>query len=121
MVGAEERAWALAATLERDGHVARVVCQHLLGEQLGALDHVAIVCWMSAVASPARFLLGAIDSSMRGFVYEPGGWEGDVAEIAGRNSIPTMAIRADPRDRSAWESETLAAIDELLFGRGSDV
>lgn len=113
---------ALAAVLEGEGHVARLVGQdRLLGELLDALDHVAIVCWVSAEASPARFLLGAIDSSMRGFVYEPGSWERDVAGVVGRNSIPARVVRADPRDRSAWEGEILAAIHELLFGRLDDV
>jgi hypothetical protein len=108
----------LAAALERDGHVARVVGQDRpLGELLGALDHVAIVCWLSAETSPERFLLGAIDSSVRGFAYEPGAWEPAVSQTAARNSIPVAIVRADPRDAPGWERQVRAAIEALLAGR----
>lgn len=112
-----ERASALASALERDGHVAGVAGQNRpLGELLGALDHVSIVCWLAAETSPERFLLGAIDSSVRCFVYEPGDWEPAALETAARNSIPLAALRAGPRDAPAWAAEARAAIERLLGG-----
>jgi hypothetical protein len=122
IVGAGERSSALAAALEQDGHVARVIGRDRpLGELLEALDHVAIVCWLSDEASPERFLLGAIDSSVRGFVCEAGDWEQAVSETAARNSIPVAIVRADPRDASEWEGEARAAIRALLSGHGDDL
>jgi xanthine/CO dehydrogenase XdhC/CoxF family maturation factor len=122
IVGAEERSSALAAALQQDGHVARVVGRdHPLGELLGALDHVAIVCWLSAEASPERFMLRAIDSSVRGFVCEAGDWEPAVLETAARNSIPVAIVRTDPHDASGWEGEARAAIEALLTGHEDDL
>jgi hypothetical protein len=118
IVGAGDRSAALAAALGRDSHVARVIGRDRpLGELLGALDHVAIVCWLSAETSPERFLLRAIDSSVRGFVCEAGDWEPAVLETAARNSIPVAIVRTDPCDASVWEGEARAAIEALLAGR----
>lgn len=108
----------MAAALEQDDHVACVIGQDRpLAELLGALDHVSIVCWLSAETSPERFLLGAIDSSVRGLFCEPGDWAPRVSETAARNSIPVAMVRADPGDGVAWESEARAAIERLLTGR----
>jgi hypothetical protein len=111
IVGSRERARELAELIERDSHVVELV--DVPGRD--SLEHVAIVCWLSE-RSPERFLLGAVDSSMRGFVYEAHAWEPVVLEAAVRNSIPVVAIRVDRRDTSAWEREALAAIEELLEG-----
>lgn len=117
IVGRGEREAALAATLERDGHVVSVLgCERPLSELLAALDHVAVVCWLSAEASPVRFLAGAIDSSMRGLVYRSGDWEREVSETALRNSIPAVSVRAGPDDGPAWEDEVRAAVERLLTG-----
>ncbi len=82
----------------------------------GALEHVAIVCWLDG-SSPERFLLRAVDSSMRGFVYQAGGHERSVSETATRNSIPVAMLRADPlRDREVWLAQALQSIAGLLEG-----
>jgi hypothetical protein len=121
IVGVGERTSALRMTLERDGHVVAVLGpDRPPHELLGALDHVAIVCWLSAEASPERFLLGAIDSSMRGFLYEPGDWEPAVSEIATRNSIPLAIVRGDRGDGPVWACEARAAIEKLLGGATAD-
>jgi hypothetical protein len=109
IVGVDRRASELAESVRRDGHVADVVTS----PERSSLEHVAIVCWLSET-SPERFLLGAVDSSMRGFVYEQGEWEPVASETAARNSIPTAAIRADPLDERGWRAAARAAIDELL-------
>jgi hypothetical protein len=118
IVGEEERGTALAASLEREGHVVGVCDpERPLGEMLGALDHVAIVCWLTDKVSPVPFLAGAIDSSMRGFVCQSGDWAQAVSETATRNSIPLVSVRVDPHDGGAWEGEVETAIGELLMGR----
>ncbi len=85
----------------------------------GALEHVTIACWLLAeVEDPElaralhgprleRFLGDAIDSTLRGFVYETGGTavpaqvlsggERIVSETARLNSIPValLTVRSD--------------------------
>jgi hypothetical protein len=118
IVGEEERGTALAAALEREGHVVGMYGpERPLGEMLGALDHVAIVCWLTDEVSPLPFLAGAIDSSMRGFVCQGGDWAQAISETAARNSIPLVSVRADLHDGAAWEGEVETAIEELLMGR----
>jgi hypothetical protein len=109
IVGGGERASALTDALERDGHVARVVSR----PDRVALEHVAIVFWLSE-ESPERFLLGAIDSSMRGFVYHADGWVEAVSATARRNSIPVAVLRADDDDLGAWLAEAQGAIASLI-------
>jgi hypothetical protein len=118
IVGGGERASVLADVLGRDGNALSVIDDaERLGPLLAALDHVAIVCWLDSV-SPERFLLGAVDSSMRGFVYEPGECEPDVLETASSNSIPAVAVRAVPAaDLDTWLAEVQRAIGHVLSGR----
>lgn len=119
IVGAGEQATALAVALERDGHVTRVAeAERRLGALLAALDHVAIVCWLEAETSPARFLAGAIDSSMRGFAYQPGRRQSrELLETAALNSIPTAPLPVYSGDLSAWLSGARETIGALLDGR----
>jgi hypothetical protein len=118
IVGAGEKVSALANALGKDGNALSVIEDaERLGPLLAALEHVAIVCWLTGF-SPKRFLLGAIDSSMRGFVYEAGEWEFDALETATRNSIPAVAVRgAAATDLGAWLTEVQQAIDHVLSGR----
>jgi hypothetical protein len=109
IVGGGGRASALTDALEREGHVARAVSR----PDRDALEHVAIVFWLSE-ESPERFLLGAIDSSMRGFVYHAGGWGDAVLETARRNSIPVAVLGADDEDLGAWLAEAQGAIASLI-------
>jgi hypothetical protein len=106
----------------------------------GALDAVAIVCWMlgSAVGSEDElaalhgtrlelFLTQAIDTTVRGFVYEARGTstpaallrEGErtVREMTERSVIPAAFLNADPDDQRAWLPEARAAVDALLARR----
>jgi hypothetical protein len=99
----------LARGLIEEGHVVRAVAE----ADRGALEHVAIVCWLER-SSPERFLLGAVDSSMRGFVYQTGGWERSMLETAGRNSIPVAALRSDPSHAAVWLAEARDAVASLL-------
>ena len=123
----------------------------------GALDHVTIACWLLARArgGPEQlsalhssrlelFLTQAIDTTVRGFVYDataPGedrpsedGRGGHrvtteqlaagariVARLTSLNAIPATVLSADGQPASeagsAWVERAGAAIDELLAGR----
>jgi hypothetical protein len=111
IVGGGANATALADVLEREGHVVSAVAH--TGRR--ALEHVAILCWLEG-SSPERFLLASVDSSMRGFVYQAGGWERSVLETAGRNSIPVAALRSDPSDVAVWLAEARDAVASLIEG-----
>jgi hypothetical protein len=114
IVGLGPSASALADALRREGHVVSAVAD----TDRGALEHVAIVCWLDG-SSPERFLLSSVDSSMRGFVYQAGGWERSVSETAARNSIPVAILTADPLDTDAWLEQARMALSALLEGRGT--
>jgi hypothetical protein len=79
----------------------------------GALEHVAIVCWLKR-SSPEHFLLGSVDSTMRGFVYQACDWESSVLETAGHNAIPVAALKSDPDDVGVWLAEAREAVHSLL-------
>ncbi|HEV7937648.1 MAG TPA: hypothetical protein VGP18_06450 [Solirubrobacteraceae bacterium] len=112
IVGLGSSASVLADALGREGHVVSSVAH----ADRGALEHVAIVCWLDG-SSPERFLLRSVDSSMRGFVYQAGGHERSVSETAARNSIPVATLTADPHEIEVWLAEALLAIGSLLEGR----
>jgi len=105
----------------------------------GALDGVTILCWLlgSCVGTDAEllelhsarlqfFLTQAIDTTVRGFVYEARGTttpahalaEGErvARELVARNSIPARFLSVDPLDPGAWQDGARAAIGELLAG-----
>ncbi len=103
----------------------------------GSLDGVTIACWLLATATGPQeqirdlhgsrlelFLSQAIDTTVRGFVYEaPDANAADIAEgerivraITSRNAIPAAFVRADPGDPDAWLDDACAAIGSLLGG-----
>jgi hypothetical protein len=112
IVGLGFNASVLADALEQEGHVVNAVA-HV---DRGALEHVTIVCWLED-SSPERFLLRSVDSSMRGFIYQAGGYERSVSETATRNSIPVTILTADPDDLDAWLTQAHEALNSLLEGR----
>jgi hypothetical protein len=112
IVGLGPSASLLADALGQEGHVVNAVAH----ADRGALEHVAIVCWLDGT-SPERFLLRSVDSSMRGFVYQAGGHERSVSETATRNSIPVAILTADPDDLDAWLTQAQEALNSLLEGR----
>ena len=70
------------------------------------------------------FLTQAIDTTVRGFVYEARGTStpaGDSCEgerivraVTERNVIPAAFLTADPDDEALWQSAAAAAVDALL-------
>ena len=115
IVGQGPNAAALADALKREGHVVSAVAH----TDRRALEHVAVACWLER-SSPERFLLAAVDSSMRGFVYRAGaGWERSVSEAAALNSIPAVALKSDPSDAAVWLAEARDAVASLIEAPGA--
>jgi uncharacterized protein YbjT (DUF2867 family) len=159
IVGGGCRGRALASSLAADGHAVRITTREERGRRAieaagaecwigtpdrlatlrGALDRVAVLCWLLGGASGEQaqlsalfttrlefFLTQAIDTTVHGVVYEAASAgtppellaEGRrVAErIAARNRIPLSCLSADPGDGARWLSEAQGAIAALLAG-----
>lgn len=125
------------AAIERTGAECWVGTPDRLATLRGALDAVAIACWLlgSATGSEAElaemhgtrlelFLTQAIDTTVRGFVYEARGTstpeaclqagERTVRRLAERSMIPAVFLRTPPSDVDAWLREARGALDALL-------
>jgi hypothetical protein len=111
-----------------------------LGTLRGALEGVTVACWLLGTASGTEeqvralhgarlgaFLGSAIDTTVRGVLYEAAGavppaalveGERTACAIASRNALPLAVLRADPGDLSTWLAEALGAVDALLWSRG---
>jgi uncharacterized protein YbjT (DUF2867 family) len=111
--------------IEAAGAECRIGDPNRLGTLRGVLDGVTIACWLLGGATGPEeqlralhcdrlraFLESAIDSTVRGLLYEAAGSsmppgalaEGEriAWEIARRNSIPLAVLHADPVDISLW-------------------
>jgi uncharacterized protein YbjT (DUF2867 family) len=157
IVGGGCRGRELAGRLLAAGHAVRITTRtergreaiEALGAQCwigtpdrlatlrGALDGVAVSCWLLGTASGSEdelralhttrlelFLTQTIDTTVRGFVYEASGQGGPAAareagaEIATRlterNQIPAAWLREDPRRTDAWVGAALASVESFL-------
>jgi hypothetical protein len=106
-----------------------------LGTLRGALEGVTIACWLLGSAHGSRetlhalhgprlraFLGQAIDTTMRGFLYEAAGSvsaevlaEGEriAGELSACNAIPLVVLRAAAADPE-WLVQARYAVDNLL-------
>jgi hypothetical protein len=135
ILGGGQRGRQLAAELLQAGHAVRIVPvdaagtepfgaelfagnPNRLGTLRGALDGVTIACWLLGAEHAARlpaFLTSAIDSPLRGLIYEaPPAQALRVQEIARQNAIPAYAIAADPRAPDLWLAEVRARLSLFL-------
>jgi uncharacterized protein YbjT (DUF2867 family) len=122
------------AAIEAAGAECWIGTPDRLATLRGALDGVAILCWLmgTAIGSAEElralhdtrlrfFLTQAIDTTVRGFVYEAGGYgsEGEpiARALAERNAIPAAFLAADPHDLDSWLAQAGAAIHSLLCSR----
>ncbi len=102
----------------------------------GSLDRVAVLCWLLGNARGGEqeldalfgtrleyLLMQAIDTTVRGFVYERrgcapapllAGGERIVTTMTARNRIPVAFLDADPAAREVWLAEACAAVSGLL-------
>jgi hypothetical protein len=127
------------AAIESSGAECWVGTPDRLATLRGTLDSVTIACWLlgSATGSPQQldalhrsrlelFLTQAIDTTIRGFVYEARGTStpaGDLLEgerivrkITERSRIPVALLTADPSDGGAWAAAAGDAVRALLTG-----
>lgn len=105
----------------------------------GALDSVTVLCWLLGSADGSAeelgalfgtrlefFLTQAIDTTVRGFLYEAHGTstppellaEGrlTVQKLAEKNQIPVAYLEEDPDDLDGWLESARAAVNSLLGG-----
>jgi hypothetical protein len=99
-----------------------------LGTLRGVLEGVTVACWLLATATGSAdevrelrvsrlpaFLGQAIDSTMRGFVYEtPAEGAGAVRDLARRNAIPAERLTADPGEVDLWLAAARATLSLFL-------
>lgn len=121
------------AAIETAGAECWIGTPDRLATLRGALESVTILCWMLATATGTPeelsalhgsrlefFMTQAIDTTVRGVVYEAGGGamlaggELIVRALAERSSIPTAFLNADPHDCDGWLADALAAVTSLL-------
>jgi hypothetical protein len=138
-VRATTRTEAGRAAIEASGAECWIGTPDRLATLRGALENVTIACWLLGGASgPAEqldalhgsrlefFLTQAIDTTVRGFVYEASGADVSAAALAGgerivrslgeRNAIPVAVLHAHPADAKGWHAEACAAVHALLAG-----
>jgi hypothetical protein len=129
-------------TIEATGSQCFVGDPNRLGTLRGALEGVTVACWLLATATGSSeelndmylsrlpaFLGAAVDSTMRGFVYEaPAGAAGvdgefasaigeggrAVEDVAARNAISIAALTADPHDVDLWMRAARATLSPYL-------
>ena len=105
----------------------------------GALEHVTVACWLLSDLDGRdadlvralhgsrleQFISSAIDSTLRGFVYDAAGSvppevlrEGEriVSETAARNLIPIAILRAGTGNEEAWLAQAYAGVRWILEG-----
>jgi uncharacterized protein YbjT (DUF2867 family) len=125
------------AGIEATGAECWVGTPDRLATLRGALDGVTVACWLLGSCTGTEqelralhttrlelFLTQAIDTTVRGLVYEARGTstpasvlakgERIVREQTERNLIPAAYLTADPGERDAWIAQARAAIDRLL-------
>jgi hypothetical protein len=129
---------ARRAEIEASGAECWIGTPDRLATLRAALDGVTILCWLmgSASGSPRQlralhterlrfFLTQAIDTTVRGFIYEAQARRGDsglllaagertVREMTARNAIPTAFLTVDPSDCEEWLADARGAIAALL-------
>jgi hypothetical protein len=103
------------------------------------LDSVTLVCWLLGTASGGEdelaalhgtrldfFLTRAIDTTVRGVIYEAGGSPAGLLRdgalraraLAEHNAIPVAVLDADPADADGWSAQARAAISSLVAAHG---
>jgi hypothetical protein len=125
------------AAIEATGAECWVGTPDRLATLRGALDSVTIVCWLLGTASgpPEQldalhssrlelFVTQAIDTTVRGFVYEACGAgpsaalaaEGErvVRTLTERNAIPVAFLTGDPLEQKGWLTGARLAVASLL-------
>jgi uncharacterized protein YbjT (DUF2867 family) len=135
------RGGASRAAIEESGAECWIGTPERLATLSRALENVTVLCWLlgCAGAGPAHlrashtfrlesFLTQAIDTTVRGFVYETAGGgvspdvrrqgERIVGAIAERNAVPVALLRP-LADSDAWLVHAKSAVDSVLLGNSA--
>lgn len=124
------------AAIERVGAECWIGTPDRLGTLVGALDGVTVACWLLGCATGSEeevqalhglrlrsFMVKAIDTTIRGVVYEAAGTlpasmlaggRRIASEVAQQNQIPLELLQSDPADPERWRAEAVTAIASLL-------
>ena len=125
------------AAIEATGAECWIGTPDRLATLRGALENVTILCWLLGTAAGSHeelsalhgsrleyFMTQAIDTTVRGVVYEARGLsaaaqmlasgERIVRDLAARNSIPVAFLTAQPDDVEGWLADARGAIASLL-------
>jgi hypothetical protein len=131
------RSAAGRAAIEAAGAECWIGTPERLDTLRGALENVTLAMWLLGSATGSEhqlrelygprldaFVRQLIDTTVRGFVYEPpgGAVPAELAEASERsarsqaehNAIPYAVIRAAPRDERRWMEQARAAVDRML-------
>lgn len=122
------RSEARRAAIEAVGAECFIGDPNRLGTLRGVLEGVTVACWLlgAATGSPEQlrelnvsrlpaFLGSAIDSTVRGFLFEASAEAAPIVrDIATRNAVDAVGLSADPRDTRPWLAEALAALAAYL-------
>jgi hypothetical protein len=133
------RSEASRSAIEQAGAECWIGTPDRLATLRASLEGVTILCWLLGCAvGPAWelealhgprlefFLTQAIDTTVRGVIYEARGTTtppellrrgAAIAQaLAERNAIPLTLLRADPDEADAWLAAAGAAVQGLLTG-----
>ncbi|HEY3189027.1 MAG TPA: hypothetical protein VGJ70_16200 [Solirubrobacteraceae bacterium] len=133
-VRATTRSEARRRQIEAAGAECVIADPDRIGSLRYALDNVTLLLWLLGTARGANvgdlhgsrwamMLEKAIDTTVRGVVYEAAGTvdpeilragRRDGARLAGYNEIPLRIVDADPADRGVWLRSMRAAVGSLL-------
>ncbi len=124
------------ARIEAVGAECRIGDPNRLGTLRGVLDGVTIACWLLGTASGSEeqlhelhharlraFLESAVDTTVRGVIYEAAGTVAEATlavgeqiatKVAGANAMPLAILRSDPRELPGWLEQACATVDLLL-------
>ncbi len=125
------------AAIEATGAECWIGTPARLATLRGALDGVTIACWLLGSCTGDEqtlralhtsrlelFLTQAIDTTVRGFLYEARGsrtladllsaGERVVGALTEHNAIPSLSLSAEPSETDVWLAQARAAIDSLL-------
>jgi Trk K+ transport system NAD-binding subunit len=132
------RSHANRAAIEQAGAECFIGTPDRLATLRGALDRVAVVCWLLAGAGGGEevvaelhsarlraFVHQIIDTTARGLVYERGATSAEsfaalesgeriVRQLAEQNAIPLVVLGDDIGDRDAWLRGARGAVARLL-------
>jgi uncharacterized protein YbjT (DUF2867 family) len=133
------RSEARRAQIESAGAECWIGTPARLSTLRGALDGVALACWMLAAASAGRdelqalhgrllesFVRQVIDTTVRGFIYDAAPQACEPALLAtgieivesltGFNAIPAQVIAGGRDEDGSWIASARGAVEQLLGG-----